>query len=404
MVRYSHEQILAALQANGGNQSATARTLGIARSTLQHHLDMIGVTPPDIPTPPKDVLLQDRIKRLEEQLKEAQWENLDEHYIRAKILGIKKAVEEMEAPRWLASPPARSKASQSVPTLLLSDLHWGEVVDKHQMSGVNEYNIEIANRRLDTVVSKAIALLRDSIAGEEYPGFVLCLAGDMVAGDIHEELRETNEGTAVTALLDLLRSLISQITLLANEFGRVYVPCVAGNHGRLTHKPRAKRRNETNLDWLLYQFLKLQFQGDPRIIIDAPTTPELTYKVFNHTYHLCHGDQLGKGGDGIIGAFGPIIRGDHKRRSLQAQLSRPYDTLVHCHYHTYAATRRFIGNGSLVGFDEFAMSIGCGYEVPQQAFWLTHPEHGITFSMPIQAESPKAPEAKSWVSFEEAAR
>jgi hypothetical protein len=224
----------------------------------------------------------------------------------------------------------------------------------------------------------------------------------MLAGDIHEELRESNDGSTLAALLDLLRSLISQITLLAKEFGKVYVPCVVGNHGRTTHKPRAKGRNETNLDWLLYQFLALHFQGDECVVIDSPVTPELTFKVYNHTYHLCHGDQLGKGGDGIIGSFGPIIRGDQKRRSLQAQLNRPYDTLLHGHYHTYAATRKFISNGSLPGYDEYAMACGFGYDIPQQAFWLTHQEHGITFSMPVHAERPVKPEAREWLSFEKA--
>jgi hypothetical protein len=52
---------------------------------------------------------------------------------------------------------------------------------------------------------------------------------------------------------------------LSDEFGRVFVPCVTGNHGRTSRKPRAKRRNHTNVDWLLYNMLALQFAKDKRV-------------------------------------------------------------------------------------------------------------------------------------------
>ncbi|UCV26787.1 helix-turn-helix transcriptional regulator [Ferribacterium limneticum] len=405
---YSTEEIVAAYMANGQSQRATSRVLNMAVSTVQYHLDKAGLrgavaqlaaeVKPEALT--QELILADKVKQLEAQLALFKRETLDDHYVKTKILGIKEEFDQLAPPIWLTTPSS-SGHSLSVPTLLLSDLHWGEVVDAKQVSGINEYNIGIANRRLDTVIEKAVMLLREHIAGVDYPGFVLCLGGDLLAGDIHDELKETNDGPTFPALLNLLSALISKIEFLADEFDYVYVPCVAGNHGRTTRKPRAKHRNETNLDWLLYQFLALHFQGDSRVVIDAPTSPELTYKVFNHTYHLCHGDQLGKGGDGIIGSFGPIIRGDHKRRSLQSQLNKPYNTMIHGHYHTYAATQRFISNGSLVGYDEYAMACGFGYEIPQQAFWLTHAEHGITFSMPVHAEEPKKVAPAKWVSFEE---
>lgn len=385
-----------------GSVTEAARVLGINRETLQSRVARAksgGIEPTPQAQVPVELELRDRIRTLEAMIASHQRETLDEHYVKQKIIGIRETYVGANHPRWLASTRKKGR-DLSVPTLVLSDLHWGETVDLRQMSGVNEYNIEIANRRLKTVVHKAVALLREHISGIDYPGFVLCLGGDLLAGDIHEELKETNTSPTFPAMLDLLSCLIATISLLADEFGHVFVPCVAGNHGRTTRKPRAKQRNETNLDWLLYQFLTLHFQNDTRVCIDAPTSPEVTYKVFEHAYHLCHGDQLGKGGDGIIGSFGPIIRGDHKRRSLQSQLNRPYNTLIHGHYHTYAATQRFISNGSLVGYDEYALANGFGFEIPQQAFWLTHPEHGVTFSMPVHADAPKAAPPAPWCSFE----
>ena len=393
------EQILAALKANGNNQRAAARDLGIPESTLRGLLRRMDTSILQDP----NQILHDKVRRLEEELREANRHTVDDQFVLSKILTIKDSIDDLPPPRWLSAPEARSRVSTSVPTLMLSDLHWGETVSGKEMGGLNAYDLAIARKRLDTVVSKAISLLRGSIQGEKYPGFVLVLGGDFLTGDIHEELRETNEGTTLQALLDLYECMISQIDLLQREFGKVYVPCEPGNHGRTTHKPRYKRRNASNMDWLLYQFLARHYQNNPNVIVDAPVTPEMNFQVLGHTYHLCHGDQLGKGGDGIIGFVGPVIRGDHRRRSLQAQINRPYDTLLHGHYHTYMATKKFISNGSLIGYSEYSAGFGFGFELPQQAFWLTHADHGITFSMPVHAESVIKPEPKAWVSFEEAA-
>lgn len=386
-----------------GNVTRAARELGVSRTTLQGRIDSAKINHGlDVGVEPivdEKVELRDKIRILETQISSHRRETLDDKYVKEKILGIKEEYDKLDPPYWLATP-VKAKSITSIPTLVLSDLHWGETVNLSQVEGVNEYNIQIANKRLKTIINKAVTLVRNHISGMEYPGFVLCLGGDMLAGDIHEELTETNEIPVFPAMLDLMSALISAITMLANEFGQVYIPCVAGNHGRTTRKPRAKMRNETNLDWLLYQFLKLHFQHDMRVFIDSPTSPEVTFKVFNHTYRLCHGDQLGKGGDGIIGFLGPVVRGDHKKRSLASQLHKPYNTLIHGHYHTYAATQRFISNGSLVGYDEYAMSNGFGFEIPQQAFWLTHAVHGITFSMPVHAEDPAPVKNVPWVSFE----
>lgn len=341
------KEALAALDKCHGNKVKAAELLGIPRNTLLNRLQAAKRYDMEIAAQPivdETVELKDRIRSLEAQIAGHRRETLDERYIREKILDLKEGYESISPPDWLAVNSS-GKHSQSVPTLVLSDLHWGEVVDLKQMSGVNEYNIDIANRRLKTVITKSVSLLQNHISNTNYPGFVLCLGGDMLAGDIHEELTNTNDVPVFPALLNLMEALIAAIKLLADEFGYVYIPCVAGNHGRTTRKPRAKQRNETNLDWLLYQFLTLHFQEDDRIVVDSPIAPELTYKVYNHTYHLCHGDQLGKGGDGLIGFLGPVVRGDHKRRSLQSQLNNPYNTLIHGHYHTYAATQRFISNG-----------------------------------------------------------
>jgi len=184
----------------------------------------------------------------------------------------------------------------------------------------------------------------------------------------------TNACEIMPTFLEIHGVLIWCIEALVKEFGRVFIPCVTGNHGRNTHKIRAKGRNFTNFDWLLYQLLAMHFSGDERIRFSIPDGSDCLYRVYNR-YLLTHGDQF-CGGDGMIGALDPIIRGDHKKRSRNNQIEMGYDTMMLGHWHQLIQLQRLIVNGSLKGYDEYAYTGNFGFEPPRQALWLTHPEHG----------------------------
>jgi hypothetical protein len=112
---------------------------------------------------------------------------------------------------------------------------------------------------------------------------------------------------------------------------------------------------------------------------------------------LSHGDQF-RGGDGMIGALGPIIRGDHKKRSRNAQIDLEYDTLILGHWHQYIHMRRLIVNGSLKGYDEYAYGNNYPFEPPTQALWMTHPKYGITYRAPVYVDRLREPPKTAWVS------
>lgn len=391
-----------AMQACGDNQVAAARMLGISRSTLQGRLRAAELHNPK-PAADEKASMSDRIRALETELKFAKTESLDADYVRRKILGLRGDVDRLQAPDWVVRAK-RTFGGAGVPTLFASDFHWGESVDPRQIGGVNEFSMAIAHQRLRTMIEVTIDLLRNHITSQGgYPGIVLALGGDMVSGDIHEELQATNEAEIMKVVVDLYGALVWAIGALADEFGRVFVPAVSGNHGRNTHKIRAKGRNFTSFDWLLYVFLAKHFDGDSRVQFFVPDGPDALYSIYGHRYLLTHGDQF-RGGDGMIGALGPIIRGDHRKRSRNSQIDMEYDTMLIGHWHQLIQLQRLIVNGSLKGYDEYAYSNNFGFEPPRQALWLTHPQHGITFSMPVQVERPNADAVtSSWVSWKEAA-
>lgn len=383
-----------------GSIRAAARAIGMAESTFRGRLNGVpsrGVKTdaPEIPAISRTDELESELRTLRAQVAATKREMLDEEFVKRRILKL--AESHSEPPKWLISAK-RTKSSPGVPTLFASDLHWGEVVDASQIGGVNEFDMAIANKRIRRMVEVAIDLLNNHMVNPNYPGIVFALGGDMVSGGIHEELMATDEHEIMAVVLDLFGALTWCIQTLAERFGRVFVPCVTGNHGRNTHKIRAKGRNYTSFDWLLYCFLAKRFEGDKRVSFLIPNGPDALYKIYDHRYLLTHGDQF-RGGDGMIGALGPIIRGDHKKRSRQTQIGASYDTMLLGHWHQLIQLQRLIVNGSLKGYDEYAYSNNFGYEPPRQALWITHPQHGITFSMPVNVDEPREITASSWVSW-----
>lgn len=390
----TYTETLALLAKHNGNKAAAAKEAGLSRSTFKDRVDAAQRGEADIHG---DLALKDRIKTLTAQLNAYNRETLDERYVKEKILKL--AQEPVTVPGWTIRPTKGS--TPGVPTLLASDWHWGERVFPDQVAGVNEYNMTIAHKRAKTLIERTIDLLTNHMVNPKYPGIVFALGGDMVSGGIHEELMATDEMEIMPVVVDLIGVLIWCIDTLSATFGNVFVPCVTGNHGRSTNKIRAKGRNFTSFDWLIYQMLAKHYEKDGNITFSIPDGSDCLYRVFNHRYLLTHGDQF-RGGDGLIGHLGAVFRGNHKKSSRNIQIGMEYDTMLIGHFHTLAQLPRVITNGSLKGYDEYSFSMNFGFEIPQQALWVTHSTHGITFSMPVRVEDDTDVADTAWVSLKAA--
>ena len=380
-----------------GNQTRAAAALGLKRETFLCRLRAARAAgiQPGRGSPDDAQVLRTEVKRLKADLARAREAALTENTIREHIVGLRTDVTGTKAPAWTINTDGHHKGP-GVPSLFVSDLHWGEVVDPKQVNGVNKYNLETAHRRLHTLAESSVRLLNILSPSMDYPGIVLLFGGDMISGNIHDELATTNEINTMPTVLDLFAALSSLIRTMADTFGKVFVACVTGNHGRDTHKIWAKDRHATSFDWLLYCFLAKHFERDKRVQFYIPDGPDAYFKIYNHRYLLTHGDQF-RGGDGMIGALGPIIRGDHKKRSRNTQIDMDYDTLLLGHWHQYMHLTRLIVNGSLKGYDEYAYSNNFPFERPQQALWLTHPKYGITYRMPVYVDDRGKTPKTNWV-------
>lgn len=339
----------------------------------------------------RETELEDQIRTLRNQIKSMHREDITREVVRKKILEIKDL--SPTPPKWLL-PKKRVPGEHGIPTLFASDWHAGEVVFSSQVDGVNEFNLEIFHTRARRIVTEAIRLLKDHLANPEYPGIVFALGGDMISGDIHEELATTNDLAVMPTLLDLFGVLVWCIDTLADEFGFVFVPCVSGNHGRATKKIQAKNRNATSFEWLLYNLLEKHYEEDTRVSFLIPDGPDAIYNVYGTRHLLTHGDQF-KGGGGIAGPIVPISRGLQKKQSRNVSTVGGFDLAIMGHWHQYITLPGMLINGSLKGYDEYAYSNNFAYQPPIQALWITHPVYGPTWQVPIYADEPCSKRAQA---------
>jgi hypothetical protein len=134
------------------------------------------------------------------------------------------------------------------------------------------------------------------------------------------------------------------------------------------------------------------FRSDGRVTFDIPDAPDALVKSYGQTVLVTHGDQT-SGGAGIGGIWPPIMRLDARKSQRQAAVDQPYDLMVMGHWHQLVFGPKFIVNGSLKGYDEYAYTSNFGFEVPQQALWLMTPENGITWRAPVLCQDR---EAEGW--------
>lgn len=311
-----------------------------------------------------------------------------------------------EPPEWTLRERSGS-GHRGIPITIWSDWHWGESVVAEQVGGVNEFNRKMAERRVKRLVdtTKDIANNHMGSGKKPYPGIVVALGGDMMTGDIHEDLRETSWATPQQTINELTDVLAAAIDNMASYFGNVFVPAVVGNHGRDTLKPRSSNVVYTSHEWVIYTNLERYFRSTKRVQFQISPDIDAHFRTFGHRFLLTHGDRMGvKGGNALIGVIGPVVRGAIKVGQAERRVGRDFDTLLVCHNHVLMEPPHIFGNGSLIGYSHYARNmLRADPERPAQWLFFNHPTHGNTARWPIYLEDRlKAEVDKEWVSFQRA--
>jgi hypothetical protein len=294
----------------------------------------------------------------------------------------------VKPPEWLLKP-GTNKRNRSVLSMLFTDLHMGEVIDPDEILGLNAFNPKIAIERARRFFNAAVEIGPRWAADTKVEGILLNLGGDLISGDIHEELRITNGLTSHEQVRETVALLIAGIKLLLKAYRRVHVTSVPGNHARTTFKPTAKLYSKLSYDTLIAQMVADAFVGDDRVTFQITPSNDAIIPVLGLTGFLTHGDKMGTGGgQGFAGPLLPIVRGTKKVEAQQARAQRRPDFIMHGHYHHSANPGPVFSNGAFPGYSEYGNGLRASLELPQQWFFLIHETWGIRERAEIKLETP----------------
>ena len=269
--------------------------------------------------------------------------------------------------------------TESTAIALLSDVHCEEHVDGRTVNYMNEYNLEICEHRMNNYFKHVLKVINIQRSGTTINKLILGLLGDFASGYIHEELQESNLLSPTQALLFIYEKLINGINFLLqkSDMEEIIVPCCLDNHMRTTDKIRISTAYKNSFAWLLYQFIDKYYINEPRVKIKISESYHNILEVYGRKIRFHHGHAMK-----FQGGVGGIVIPANKAISQWNKAETVYlDNFAH--FHTLMDGGNFLSNGSLIGYNSYALQIKAGFEQPQQILYFINKKYGKTGVFPI---------------------
>jgi hypothetical protein len=258
----------------------------------------------------------------------------------------------------------QSKSNSAIPIFIWSDWHVEEYVDRRKTLGKNEFDLEICEQRVNTCVRSTVKMIRHIRESSKVESVFLFLGGDFITGDIHQELVETNCLGPAEATVFARRLIATGLATIAEEayLKKIRVACAVGNHGRTTKKMQFKNGTEKSFETIIYAELASEFNSSRFEWEISKGGVGMSWLSDEFGVRTAHGHQIRYAG-GIGGLTIPLTKWIHRQdQTIQAGFN------LIGHHHQYGLpTGRCLGNGSLIGWTEYAAENGFSYEPPQQA-------------------------------------
>jgi len=260
---------------------------------------------------------------------------------------------------------------EAVANVLLSDYHLEERVMGDEVEDRNEYNLEISKSRLQEFFQTTLRYVQIEQHNTEINRLVIWLLGDMITGWLHEESIHTTLCEPTMAAIKAKRRLQQGIQfILDNSKLQLTIPCVVGNHGRMTKRPNHATESGNSLEHIVYTMLDDEFAGNDRVEFLIPKSGFAYVDEFGFMIRGTHGHRIRYMG-GVQGIGVPA-----SKRLNQWNKIRHADLDVFGHHHTAQDGENFIVNGSVIGFNAYAYKEGFSFQPPEQKFFIVHSKWG----------------------------
>lgn len=295
-----------------------------------------------------------------------------------KELHLTNEVGSLEIDPIVIEPKQPAGTAEGTIILVASDWHVEERVDPRTVSYQNEYNLDIAKARAEKFFRASLRLIRLLQQDIKVDTAILALLGDFISNDIHEEFPETNQLTPTHALEFAQNLIVGGIEFLLNNSKlKLVIPCHSGNHARTTRTVRFGTENGHSLEYLMYRTLAKHFRGNDRVDFRVSDGYHSYADVYGKTIRFHHGHAINYQG-GIGGIFIPTFKA-----ISQWDKMRQADLDIFGHFHQHKDGAKFVSNGSLIGFNSYALSIKADFEHPKQTLMLMDKERGRTCTWPV---------------------
>jgi len=274
--------------------------------------------------------------------------------------------------------PVSGKKSEATALWLASDWHVAERVTLGQTNGINQYTTKIAEQRATAFFRNGLRLTQLAQHDISVNTIVLALLGDFITGHLHLDAVEKNQLAPVEETLFAQSLIISGIEyVLQHSKCNLVIPCHSGNHGRTTKFAHFGSENGHSLEFFMYQSIAGYFRNEPRVTIIISEGSHSYLDIYGYKLRFLHGHDVKYGG-GVGGLTIPL-----NKAIAQWDRARPAYLTCLGHFHQKFDGGSFLVNGSLIGYNSFALSIKASAERPQQLFALIDKVRGKTLVAPI---------------------
>ena len=255
---------------------------------------------------------------------------------------------------------------------LFSDAHIEETVKPASVMGLNEYNVSIAKERIEKYFINLVSCLNTDKV--EY--LLFASLGDTISGFIHEELSQMNELTPLEATFEAQNLIYNGLKYICDntDLQRIKFVGIVGNHSRTTNKIQHSNGYKMSYEWLMYKNIEKQCQieGLP-IEFDIPESEMAIEDTSDGKRFLfIHGFQIKGSGNGTVCGIYPSLG----RLSLKYGRVYKQDKIYLGHFHSCISIPNAVVNGSIIGYNSFALTNGFAYEEPAQMYELYDTEMG----------------------------
>lgn len=274
--------------------------------------------------------------------------------------------------------PSPKLLSEATAFLIASDWHYEEEVVASTVNGLNSFNLNIANKRIEKFFQNSLKLIKMAQQDVTIKNIVLALLGDFISGNIHEDILMSCKLQPIIACREVQKQIASGIDfLLENTDCDLVIPCCVGNHSRITKGQMIANEIGNALETGIYGNLAWYYEKNKRVKFILQGGYHVYLDVYDKKIRFHHGHDIRYMG-GIGGLYIPVNKAIAQwNKGIRADID------VFGHWHQSKMDGHFISNGSLIGYNAYAISIKADYEDPQQIFFLIDKERGRTVIAPI---------------------